>query len=251
MSLAALDGAEMDEAQAPWLWSHAGSTAILNRVPRNEFCGPAAESNLQDLSWVSPRVLRHQAVLERTMRLAPILPARFGTLFSSLAALGGLMERQRETIASFLNRVAQQAEWAVKGLLDREQAAEGLWSRKQAGKAGTLVSSPGLAYLLEQQSRRKIREELEEGLAVACSTLIEELTPLASEACSREVLSRQTTGAAHEMISNWAFLVPQAAGAEFRERVEQANAKQALPGLAFSVSGPWPPYSFCPALSLE
>ena len=35
------------------------------------------------------------------------------------------------------------------------------------------------------------------------------------------------------------------------EQVEQANAAQALPGLTFAVTGPWPPYSFCPALSLE
>jgi len=235
----------------PSFWCHAGLAAIVSRVARDEFCGPVAESNLQDLAWVSPRALRHQAVLERVMAVAPILPARFGTLFSSLDAISQLMQRQRESIADFLSRTACHEEWAVKGLLDRAQAEAGLWSQKQAGKERPQISAPGLAYLLEQQARRKAKEELEEVLAVACSTLLDELTTLASEACSRPVRSPETTGGELQMISNWAFLVPRLAAAPFQEQVEQANVKQSLPGLTFAVSGPWPPYSFCPALSLE
>ena len=45
--------------------------------------------------------------------------------------------------------------------------------------------------------------------------------------------------------------VSRLAAAPFQEQVEQADAAQALPGLTFAVTGPWPPYSFCPALSLE
>ncbi len=91
--------------------------------------------------------------------------------------------------------------------------------------------------------RLKVRQELENWLAGACSALLEELTPLASEACARQVLSRETTGADQEMVLNWAFLVPQCAAAEFQKQVEQRNASQALPGLTFISSGPWPPYS--------
>lgn len=266
---AVLEGCGIAAEHPPFCWRHGDAAAILSVVSREDFCGPAADANLQDLAWVGPRVCRHQAVLEQAMQLAPILPARFGALFSSLEILGQFMERHREAIARFLERVAGQEEWAVKGLLDRARAEEELCRRKLAEEKATLApldrgtgvarcaglgylpgraSSPGLAYLLEQRLRLQARQELEDRLAGACRALLEELTPLASEACERQVLARETTGVDQEMVLNWAFLAPQPAVAEFQKRVEQVNASQTLPGLTFAVSGPWPPYSFCPAL---
>jgi hypothetical protein len=245
------DALGSDGPPAAFLWEHAGLSAILSSVPQEEFCGPAAEANLRNLAWVGPRALRHQAVLEAAMRLAPILPARFGTLYSSLPVLGQFMERQRETILGFLQRVSQQSEWAVKGLLDRARAEETLCRRKPAGAKTAPVSLPGLAYLRDQQGRLQARRELEDRLAEACHKVVDELALLASETCARPVLVRETSGADQEMIVNWAFLVPQRATAQFPQRVEQASASQALPGLTFTVSGPWPPYSFCPPLPAE
>ena len=56
------------------------------QIRREEFAGPEAELNLQQLSWVGPRALRHEAVIEEVMASSPVLPARFGTLFSSAEA---------------------------------------------------------------------------------------------------------------------------------------------------------------------
>lgn len=248
---AVLEGRGIDGEHPPFCWRHGDSAALLSLVSREEFCGPLADANLQDLAWLGPRVCRHQAVLEQAMHFAPILPARFGTLFSSLEIMGQFMERHHETIVDFLERVAGQEEWALKGLLDRARAEEVLCRRKQAEGKVPLASSPGLAYLQEQRLRLKVRQELEDWLAGACSALLEELTPLASEARARQVLARQATGADQEMVLNWAFLVTQCAAAEFQKQVEQVNASRALPGLSFTLSGPWPPYSFCPELAAE
>ena len=40
-----------------------------------------------DLAWVAPRVCRHEAVIEEAMRQSPVLPARFATLFQTIASL--------------------------------------------------------------------------------------------------------------------------------------------------------------------
>jgi len=243
-----LEGGGIDGEHPPFCWCHGDSAAILSLVSREEFCGPAADANLQDLAWVGPRVCRHQAVLEQTMPFAPVLPARFGTLFSSLEALGQFMERHREAIARFLEGVTGLEEWAVKGLLDRGLAEEEFVRQQLAEGKARPAASPGLAYLHEEQARLKAKAGLEDWLAGACGTVLEELAPLASEGCPRPVLSRETTGADQEMVLNWAFLVPRRALAEFRKRVERVNASQTRPGLTFALSGPWPPYSFCPAL---
>ena len=246
-----VDVAGIDEQRPPFLWGHGDLTAILSLVAREEFCGPVADANLQDLAWVGPRVCQHQAVLEQAMHLAPILPARFGTLFSSIEALDRFMDQHRAAIAGFLERVAGQEEWAVKGLLDRARAEDALCRQMLAKDQAPLASSPGLAYMQEQRLRIKAKQELEDWLTEECSALLEELTPLASETCQRQVVSREATGADHEMVLNWAFLVPKRSAAELKKQVEQVNASQALSGLTFALSGPWPPFSFCPALEAE
>ncbi len=113
------------------------------------------------------------------------------------------------------------------------------------------AASPGLAYLREQQTRLQVKAQLADWLAGACSAALAQLLPLASEMCERNAPSREISGTPQEIVLNWAFLVPQGAAAAFREQVERLNAGQGLPGLTLAVSGPWPPYSFCPALEAE
>ena len=96
--------------------------SVVGEVRREEFSGPQAELHLQQLSWVAPRALRHEAVIEEVMAHSPVLPARFGTLFSSANAVTEFVNQHRETITQFLERAADHGEWSVKGWFDRKQA---------------------------------------------------------------------------------------------------------------------------------
>ena len=62
----------------------------------------------------------------------------------------------------------------------------------------------------------------------------------------RRILACEAPEAGREMVLNWALLLPAAKVNDFRARVGRANAEHQLDGLGFEVSGPWPPYSFCP-----
>jgi Gas vesicle synthesis protein GvpL/GvpF len=106
--------------------------AVTGEVRREEFAGPEAELNLQQLSWVGPRALRHEAVIEEVMASSPVLPARFGTLFSSAEALAEFAGQHREKITQFLDRVAGHGEWSVKGVFAsklRRRLSPQRWSR--------------------------------------------------------------------------------------------------------------------------
>ena len=241
----------IDEPHPPFLRRNGSLAGVLSRVSRSEFCGPTGEKNLQDLAWLAARACRHQAVLEQVMRLGPVLPARFGTLFSSAASLESFLRKHEAAIARFLDWVRGQEEWAVKGFLDRERAEAAWVARRRPETPGAPGSSPGVAYLQEQSLRLEASRALDDRLTEACHGLLNELNPLASEIVPRPILARQTPGAGREMVLNWALLLPAAAAAVFRGRIEGANAEQNPGGLAFEVSGPWPPYSFCPVLEPE
>src|SRR3990172_3118588 len=76
-------GIGLDEQSPLYLQTFQDVTAVIGNVLLDDFCGPAADEHMQDLAWLGPRGHRHEAVVERAMQCSPVLPARFGTLFSS------------------------------------------------------------------------------------------------------------------------------------------------------------------------
>jgi len=236
----------MDERHPPFYWPYRGFAAVLSAVSQDEFCGPAAEANLQDLQWIGPRACRHQAVVEEALSLGPVLPARFGTLFSSLAAVAEYSALNAAAIGQFLDQVTGREEWGVKGFFDRGQAETACLARLEG--QGQPAPSPGARYLQTQRLRLKVKEELTGWLDETCTTVLNEWTRLAPDFRPRRILPpAETTDL--EIVSNWAFLVARIDVAEFRESLGRVNAQHGPGGLKWELTGPWPPYSFCPTLA--
>ena len=224
--------------------------SVTGEVQREEFSGPEAELHMQQLSWVGPRALRHEAVIEEVMAQSPVLPARFGTLFSSAEALSEFVDRHRETITVFLDHVAGHGEWSVKGVFDRKQAEAALISAKLAAQQEQLSAlPPGTRHFAEQRLRRDIERELSAWLDESCRALAADFASYASDfrECAAGPGAHSENGTAE--VLNWAFLLPNSAIASFQECVERANLSHQPQGLRLELSGPWPPYRFVPALS--
>ena len=224
--------------------------SVIGEVRHEEFCGPEAELHMQQLSWVAPRAVRHEGVIEEVMAHSPVLPARFGTLFSSAKALTEFVDRHRETITLFLERVADHGEWSVKGWFDRKQAQPALISASLAAQQEQLSTlPPGTRHFAEQRLRRDIEKELSAWLEQTCRTIGADLTSYASDfrECAAAPGAHLECGTTE--VLNWAFLLPNSAVVSFQEYVERANLKHRSQGLLLELSGPWPPFRFVPALS--
>jgi hypothetical protein len=216
-----------------------------------DFCGEAAELRLRDLAWVGPRALRHEAVVEEVMRHSPVLPVRFGTLFSSPERLAEFLDKHRAVISEFLERVADQEEWSVKGLLDRRQAGHALAAASLAAREAQLAAlPPGRRYFAEQRIRAGAEKELSLWLEETRRQVARHLREQASGFCECPEVPREPPESGIEVVLNWAFLLPKSAAPAFRVRVDQMNEKQAIGGLVLELSGPWPPYRFVPPLSM-
>ena len=226
--------------------------AVWSPVPVEDFSGPEAEERLRDLTWIGPRVIRHQEVVAGVMRHSPVLPVRFGTIFASRANLEKVLQRHSGAIAGFLERLTDQEEWAVKGMLDRPGAKEKLFSLKLAREAESLEAlSPGKRYFEEQRLRAAGDQELQRWLKEVCRRLWADLRDYTAEVQERRLLSRKTTGSDQDMVWNWALLIPRPAVGGFQALIQEVNNQYADRGLRLEVTGPWPPYSFCPALDME
>jgi hypothetical protein len=247
-----LEGKGLDGRSPLSVESFQDLAAVWSPVPLEDFCGPEAAERLRDLTWIGPRVIRHQEVVAGVMRHSPVLPARFGTIFSSSANLKKVLQVHHDTIAGCLERLRDQGEWAVKGMLDRAGAKDRLFSLKLAEEADRLGAlSPGTRYFQEQRLRAGSDQELKLWLQEVSRELWTGLRGYAAEVRERRLFSREVTGSRQDMILNWAFLVPEQAFAGFQARIREAAAQYAGSGLTIECTGPWPPYSFTPALDLE
>jgi gas vesicle protein GvpL/GvpF len=226
--------------------------AVVGEVTVTDFCGAAAESRLQDLSWIGPRALRHESVVEEVMRSSPVLPARFGTLFSTLDSLAGFMDKHRETISQFLDRVADQEEWALKCWLDRKQAGRALLASRVDNQQEQLQKlSPGTRYFEEQRIRARAEKEMGLWINQALRQSVGELIRQASDFRECPLVDWGVKEDGSEAVGSWALLLSRSSTEAIRARMEQLNRDFAASGLVLELSGPWPPYRFAPSLPSE
>ncbi len=238
------------ESDAVTTLTAAEVAALYSPVHLDAFRGPAGDAHLRDMSWLLPRACQHEQVVEEVMRLSPVLPARFGTVLSSAGVLEGVMARNVEQIRLFLERVAGREEWSVKAFLDLPQAEAWLLAAQTTcdEPSGTSTLSPGRRYIQGQQRRAQARRGLQNYGRQMAEDITQALALGAVEMRPLELPPRQTAGHTGQMILNCALLVPKASVDEWRAAVDTLGAQYVDHGVSLGISGPWPPYSFCPSV---
>jgi hypothetical protein len=204
---------------------------------------------MEDLTWVAPRALRHEEVIMAVMQQVAVLPARFGTVFSSLEAMAVPLRRHRDALSKFFLDAAGQKEWTLRGYVNMQQArSEVMAARLAAEKEQLAELTPGKRYFLEQ----KIKGAVDKDVAIWLKEMERDILRVAHEASKGfsecRLQSRDVTGRDEEMFFHGAFLVPDASMEDMQRLLSDWNAAHQDAGLLLELSGPWPPFHFAPAL---
>jgi hypothetical protein len=93
---------------------------------------------------------------------------------------------------------------------------------------------------------RELRADMQQTL----QTVEQRLSAKAEEYLRIRTLPGELTGRSEEMVFNAAFLLPSASQASWSAIVESVRQEVSGKGLLLELSGPWPPYHFCPSLEL-
>jgi gas vesicle protein GvpL/GvpF len=160
---------------------------------------------------------QHEAVVERLMAHAAVLPLRFGTMLRGVEQLDAFLRDHRDDLAEGLDRVRGRVELGVRVL--------GEPPRERPQGAGS-----GREYLM---ARRDAHHRAER----AAGEVHEPLAAVAREARLR------TPGAPPTILAG-AYLVDRDAVDTFKARVRALAA--ARRDVSVVCTGPWPPYSFVP-----
>ena len=245
-TLAAQKGLSVDTDYGVAALPSAGVVAVISEVLLSEF----SEANLQDLSWLGERALRHEAVVARIMAVSPVLPVKFGTLYHSRESLKLFMDQHHGAIDQALDKLRDRAEWSVKGYLVGEQARNIIATEDpdiQARRAA-MSPSPGVRYLQQKQLDSKIDAALEGALARISHDLGEALALRAEGAAALRLHASAVTGRAERMVFNSGYLLGPDTIDDFRSALAEQQEAYTPIGLSLELRGPWPPYNFCPEL---
>jgi len=223
--------------------------AVVSPVAVEALADAEGGERALDLDWVAPRALRHEQVVEEVMERSPVLPLTFGVVFSSEEVLAEAISPHRRRIAEFLEYIADKQEWAVKVYADPRKIRAYLELPRE--ERGRLPESPGARYLQERRLLRDLERRAAEARTDAAEKIRRELAPASIAQKSLRLSSRELTGRQDDMLLSAAFLEQADDVERFTERVHRLAEEYGPKGFTIEATGPWPPYSFCPALQVE
>lgn len=229
--------------------SHRDLSAVVSCVPLAVYSEKALNENLKDLEWLTPRVKRHEQVIKAAMPFGPVIPVRFCTLYKSRARILEVLRNQYEPFRVFLDFVQDKEEWGVKIYMVEEAGEELVQKTNPVLRAlddRLSAASIGESYFLRKRREQILREEVERSIEALTEEIYAQLSSLSVADQRNRELDRRATGRVEEMICNAAFLLAKEKVGEFVEGLDRLAAGYESQGLSFELSGPWPPYNFCP-----
>ncbi len=226
-------------------------TAIVGEVAIDAF-EAAFSSGVDggpDPSWVLPRALRHEAILDAVLSRSPVLPARFGTLFSSSEALEEMASEHQTAISRFFEDLGDRLEWSLRGYHDPDRsvdlllASDPLFSARQKGLPGT----PGTRYFLEKKLRDDAKKAARQAALRSADAVRQALGAISDAVRSLPLRGLEAPG--REMVLHETFLMSPETAHHALAILRDATADEVAGLLTLEPSGPWPPFHFCPELT--
>jgi Gas vesicle synthesis protein GvpL/GvpF len=185
----------------------------------------AMERNMENLEWLALHGVRHQQVVGEVAGQMPIVPARFGTIFSGEAALLKNVLGRSNALARVFDRIADADEWGVK-----------VFAEKIAKPATVNTARSGKEYLQQKATQIKQRPERNDPELRDFATALEKIAADAAP-------TGKVSGAQPSLLWQATFLVPRGRRKQWEkvlsEFVERWDGVRRI-----EVNGPWPPYSF-------
>ena len=214
----------------------------LDRFDVKKLQGETAE----DIGWLNQVAIRHHEIVRQAAESSPVLPLRLGTIFRSRASLLAAAARAQETVADFLRTLGDRQEWAVKLYLEKTSVEEtaGRGSSPpldQAPRAGA-----GAEYMKLKKAQLQRHRELRAGLQEEIRVVEHQLKTRTDGCCRVRLLPASLTGRSEKMVFNAAFLLAAAQVKAWLATVGRARESVRRRDLLLEVTGPSPPYHFCP-----
>lgn len=222
------------------------ATAVVSRVPAEEYAAERIESRLADLNWLGEHGLAHERVVAALVDRTTVLPMRLFTLFSSVEALHDECAQRATWLRDSLVRLAGQRQWDLKVSYDSERMLEtiGETSDEVAAVDAELArAAPGRRYLLQRRRDEVARGAVRSVVAALGDEILERLRPATVDVRRIAPPSSVEPGEL-PVICAAALLVARDREDDLRARLAGESERLADRGISIACSGPWAAYRF-------
>ncbi|MCW1917400.1 GvpL/GvpF family gas vesicle protein [Rhodobacter sp. KR11] len=171
--------------------------------------------------------LRHNDILAAWCRIGPVLPLRFGTVFSGPESLHTHLSAEGKRLSQSLRALGDAQEYVL---------------RLRVAGDPVLPEEPadsGRAFLARGRAARDLRRDLGDRRMALARQLLSEVAPLA----------RQTSQAAApraDRLLDAALLIDRPKAADLPDLTARHRETARALGLDLTLTGPWPAYGFTP-----
>ena len=221
------------------LMSDGELAAIVGEVPLADFGQEVVMERIRDPAWLEEKVRAHEAVLEAVLPRAPLVPFRFGTVFTDEEQVRRML-REHDQLRTTLDELEGTFELGVKGFLEPD------WVAVTTEPGEDEPASAGTSYLRRKQRDLRVAEARVESKLSLGAESHDVLAAAARDAVANPLQRPEATGRSGDMFLNGAYLVDAARESEFHKAF--ADLERRYAELAtFELTGPWPPYNFVEA----
>lgn len=218
--------------------------AFVSDVPDSEFGEAPLNANLSDMTWLTPRAVRHQEVnAALTAASDPLVPLSFGTVFRDTGGVTRMLRERSAAIGPRFAALKGKAEWIAVARRATDRALAALESGSDALRAlrAEIAAAPqGRAYLLTRRLDETAKQELRVTDAAAISAVVEAFAG-AGMRLFREPLVEDVEGT---MLARYSVLAGRDRGTELTRIATAFGARWKPRGYSIELSGPWPAYRF-------
>ncbi len=218
--------------------------ALTSRVGLDQFDLAKLQEGTADFPWLSKVAVRHNEIIVAVARHLPVLPMRLGIFFESRSSLIAKLTPYEANAAEFLQHLEDRQEWAVKIYVDESRCLQRPTNSSPTGRRG-----PGEVRntWLPKDYRRSAVGRSKPRSDSAVLTVEARLQGITDAWHRLRPLPATLTNRPEKMVWNGAFLLSRSNIISFQTACERLRGELAPKGLLVELTGPWPPYHFCPS----
>lgn len=210
---------------------------VVSTVPAQAYAEEALGAGLQNLDWIGPRAVAHEAVVEHFLSCPAVLPMQLFTLFTSDERAVEHVLHTHERIARILARIERHLEWGVRLAWDEQLARAAVEQQHRVAEVAS-----GASYLALKRDLLDVHRSRWSAARAAADALYRTLRRAA--AAARRHGETEEAAPDSRMLLAAAFLVSVDQADAFKALLRQQEPALAEVGAIATLTGPWPPYNF-------
>jgi len=218
----------------------------LDQFDLNRFRGETP----QDAQWLSRVAVRHNEIVAGACACPPVIPLRIGTVFRSRASMVAKMREHQPTLLQHLLCLGDRQEWAGKLYASKPTVPDAPTRPAPVALHAKSGLSKGAHYLERKRADYQRRSEMRASLPQGVSAVESALKERADECRRVRTLPAHARWRREKMLWNAALLISPATVYLLLSVAERVGRAARSRGLLLEITGPWPPYHFCPSLPI-